>query len=121
MAKHTVCRVGDVSQGRLTPATIGRSPIVLVRLPSGDIRAFGGRCPHHGAALQFGAVSGKTESDTPNNLRFCRPGEILRCPWHGFEFSLVDGKPLAEASAGSPMQLRFYDVEINGDDVVVVT
>lgn len=121
MARHTVCRASEVVPDRLTPATVGRSPIVLVRLPSGKIRALGGRCPHQGAALQFGAVSGMTESDTPNNLTVCRPGEILRCPWHGFEFSLLDGKPLTLAAPNNPMRLRFYEVEVDGEDVVVVT
>lgn len=121
MTKHIVCKVSEIQEARLTRANIGRAPIVLLRLPSGEIRAFGGRCPHQGAPLEYGCVSGMTSADVPNVLTYDHAGEILRCPWHGFEFSLVNGKPLAPPSTASAMRLRFYQVEVEGDDVVVET
>jgi nitrite reductase/ring-hydroxylating ferredoxin subunit len=116
-----VCKVGDVGVGALTEVMVGRSPIVLSRLPSGEIRAVGGRCPHQGAMLRFGCVTGATRGDEPNEVTYGREGEILRCPWHGFEFSLVDGMPTTPDSDSLKMRLRFYEVEVLGDDVVVVT
>jgi nitrite reductase/ring-hydroxylating ferredoxin subunit len=54
-------------------------------------------------------------------LNFCNNGETLRCPWRGFEFSLLDGRPTVPAAPQRPMMLRFYDVEVDGDDIVVTT
>ncbi|MFL1874777.1 Rieske (2Fe-2S) protein [Hansschlegelia beijingensis] len=121
MARHSVCKVDEVAIGALTEVKIGRSPIVLSRLPSGEIRAVGGRCPHQGAALRHGCVSGTTGSDRPNELTYGCEGEILRCPWHGFEFSLRDGLPTTPDSEGLALRLRLYEVEVDGDQVVVVT
>jgi len=119
MAKYVVCKLSELEVGKITPAKVGRSPIVLAKLPSGEIRAVGGKCPHQGAHLEYGCISGKTESETPNQLRYCGYGETLRCPWHGFEFSLIDGMPAVHDPSQMPMRLRFYEVEVNGNDVVV--
>ena len=121
MARHTVCKVEDVEVGRLKPVTIGRSPVLVSRLPTGEIRALGGRCPHQGADLAFASLSGRTDGDEPNVLSYGCPGEVIRCPWHGFEFSLRSGDSLCPGSPTLPLQLRMYEVEIHGGDVVVVT
>ncbi|EKS29857.1 MAG: Rieske 2Fe-2S domain-containing protein [Afipia felis] len=121
MAKHVVCSVDELDVGKITPAKIGRSPIIISKLPSGEIRAVGGRCPHQGADLEFGCISGTTESDAVNEMTFCSYGETLRCPWHGFEFSLVDGLPTVKDETRLPMKLRFYDVHVEGNQVVVTT
>ena len=121
MAKHVVCKIEELDVGKITSAKIGRSSIILSKLPSGEIRAVGGRCPHQGADLSYGCISGTTESDTLNEMTFCNFGETLRCPWHGFEFSLVDGLPTVEDATQMPMKLRFYDVKVEGSDVVVTT
>jgi len=119
MAKHVICQVSDLEVGKIIPAKIGRSPIIVSKLPSGEIRAVGGRCPHQGADLGHGCISGHTESESVNTLEYCGQGETLRCPWHGFEFSLLDGRPIVEGTTHLPMKLRFFDVQIEGSDVVV--
>lgn len=120
MPRHTVCKTSEIEVGLLKPVTIGRSPIVLARLPNGEIRAVGGYCPHQAAHLEYGCISGITNGDTPNELTYDHAGEVLRCPWHGFEYSLVSGDPLVPAPANTKGRLRFYEVAIEGDDVVVV-
>lgn len=119
MTKYVVCKLTELAVGKITSAKIGRSSIVVSKLPSGEICAVGGRCPHQGANLELGCISGTTRSSTPNELEFCNFGETLRCPWHGFEFSLIDGLPAVHDSRKMPMRLRIYQVEVNGDDVVV--
>lgn len=118
--RHTVCDVSTLETGTIKQATIGRRTILLSRLPNGEIRAFSGKCPHQGADLAYGCISGTTTGTHPNEVAFERPGEILRCPWHGFEFSLIDGEPAVKSSASLPMRLRFFDVEIDDGKVVVV-
>jgi nitrite reductase (NADH) small subunit len=41
-------------------------------------------------------VTGTTESDKSYDSRWVREGDILRCPWHGWEFDLSTGKSVAE-------------------------
>jgi nitrite reductase/ring-hydroxylating ferredoxin subunit len=121
MARTIVCKISEVSTGQLTPARIGRTSIVLSRLPSGEVRAFVGRCPHQGAELSAGCVAGAPVSDCPNELAIERHAEVIRCPWHGFEWDMKSGLPLVSEPEAGPLRLHFYRVEIVGDDVVVTT
>lgn len=121
MPRHDVCAVGEVTAGRITPVTVGRRTVLLTRLPSGEARAVLGRCPHQGAPLEFGCITGETVMNGSGKMRMCRQGEILRCPWHGFEFDLASGEPAVAAPGGGRMRLRFLAVETEGDRVVVVT
>jgi len=120
MARHTICDATALEEGKITQAEVGRRKILLSRLPSGEIRAFSGKCPHQGADLAFGCISGTTKGERPNEITYEEAGEFLRCPWHGFEFSLLTGEPAVHANPGSPMKLRFYDVEVDNGKVVVV-
>lgn len=121
MPQQDVCAATDVRPGTLHQVTAGRREIVLTRLPGGEIRAFAGRCPHHGAPLAAGCISGEVVMNGGGTPCMHRAGEVVRCPWHGFEFDLVTGAPLVEAPAGLPMQLRFYATEERDGRVVLTT
>jgi nitrite reductase/ring-hydroxylating ferredoxin subunit len=116
MTKHRVCRVDEVASNVMMPIAMGRGTILLTRLPSGEIKAVGSRCPHQGANLEHGCVTGHAYSDRPNEIHMNRPGQILRCPWHGFEFDLASGKSVADHGK---LRLRQFTVEIEGDDVFI--
>jgi len=121
MARHTVCKVSDVTQGKVFPANVGKARIVISRDTSGEVRAFAGRCPHQGACLEFGQVTEMVEGETVNDLTVDKAHHVLRCPWHGFEFSLHTGQAVVQNNIGKYLRLRRYEVEIDGDDVIVVT
>jgi nitrite reductase (NADH) small subunit len=120
MPEFAVCKAGDLQVGSMVEVVVDHSPIIVSRLPSGALRAIGGKCPHQGASLKYGCISGLTTSSEPNQLRLERCGEILRCPWHGFEFSLVDGASIVPYRR-SRLRLRLYEVRVVGDEVVVYT
>jgi nitrite reductase/ring-hydroxylating ferredoxin subunit len=117
MKRHSVCSVDDVVADKMKPVQIGRATVLLTRLASGDIRAVASRCPHQGASLEHGCVTGRTEGTRSNELHLVDPGSVLRCPWHGFEFDLVTGHALVEKAG---LKLRAYPVEIENGQVVVV-
>ena len=121
MAKHIVCKADEVAVGKITAANLGRLHIILTRLPSGEIRAIAARCPHQGAPLEHGSISGTTRSDNLNEITFCNYGETLRCPWHGFEYSLVDGRPVVENHPRSSMKLRIFETLVEDGNIVVLT
>lgn len=53
-------------------------------------------CPHEFAPLCLGTVSGTTLPSKPGEFIWGRENEIIRCPWHGWEFDLVTGQCLTD-------------------------
>ncbi|MCG8446964.1 MAG: Rieske 2Fe-2S domain-containing protein [Hyphomicrobiales bacterium] len=117
--RHDVCASKEVTIGTLKPVKVGRMTVVLARLPCGSLRAVSGRCPHHGARLEFGCITGLTEAIGRDAMKMEREGEILRCPWHGFEFDLVSGEPAVAPPSARSMRLRFFDVAEDNERVLV--
>lgn len=120
MAWHVVGRLGDLPEGALVSATAGRASIVLVR--RGDsVEALSARCPHQGADLTEGLLTGYVDGPAPGCLTMDPDRWVLRCPWHGFEYDVATGEPLAASPEYRRLRLRRYPVEIDGDDVRVDT
>ena len=117
MTRHLVCRADEVASHAMMPVALGRGKILLTRLPSGEIKAVAARCPHQGANLEHGCLTGYAHSDQPNVLLMDRPGQILRCPWHGFEFDICSGESVADHGK---LRLRRFDVEVENGDVFIV-
>jgi nitrite reductase/ring-hydroxylating ferredoxin subunit len=115
MTRHLICNSADLADGAIVRKA-GRVTLVVVQLPSGKVSAVAARCPHQGADLTHACITGYVCGDRPNELHVERQGEILRCPWHGFEFDLVDGKSVADKGK---MKLRQFAVEVENGDVYV--
>jgi nitrite reductase/ring-hydroxylating ferredoxin subunit len=73
-------------------------------------------CPHELGPVCLGRVGGTTLPSAPGEYRWGREGEILACPWHGWEFDLLTGKPLF----GAVPNLRRFPVTVV-DGTVCVT
>ncbi|MCB9152003.1 MAG: Rieske (2Fe-2S) protein [Caldilineaceae bacterium] len=53
-------------------------------------------CPHELAPLCLGRVSGTTLPSAPGQYNWGHDGEIVACPWHGWEFNLRSGECLVD-------------------------
>ena len=73
-------------------------------------------CPHQLGPVCLGPVQGTTLESQPGEYRWGREGEILACPWHGWEFDLLTGRALADKRK----RLRLYPVTVR-DDTLYVT
>lgn len=109
-----VARVGEIVPGeRKIVEVAGRS--IGVFNVDGRIVAVLNVCPHELAPVCLGRLGGTTLPSPPGELRWGREGEILACPWHGWEFDLLTGKGLADKR-----RLRLYPVSVK-DDTIFVT
>ena len=90
--------------GRAATREIG-----VVRRADGTVDAVRNWCPHKGAPICKGPLTGTMLPGAPGTLTWARKGEILRCPWHGFEFAIATG---ARVFAESRMRLRVYPARI---------
>ena len=89
-----VCRVEDIAPGEKRRVVVGRRPIALCRAASGEFYAVSDNCPHQGASLCAGVLSGTTLATEPGRYAWGQEGEILRCPWHAWEFDVTTGRAL---------------------------
>ncbi len=119
MSRHVIDRVDGIPPGaRKLVELDGRS--IGVFNVDGEFLALRNRCPHHGAPLCQGPVSGTMLPSDPDEYRFSTEAEhqIIRCPWHGYEFRLDDGRGLVKPETS---RVKTYRVEIEAGDVVVYT
>lgn len=94
-----VCAAEDLQPGQMVGTQLGPMPVVVVRAPDGSLHAVLDKCLHQGGPLSRGRLgSASLESSGVGDYRDDRDGEILRCPWHGFEYDIRTGQLLAEPS-----------------------
>lgn len=86
----------------------------------GTFYALRNRCPHHGAPLCEGRVEGTMLPSDPGEYVFSTREEhrIIRCPWHGWEYRLEDGRGLVNPGGN---RVKAYRVAVEDGDVVVYT
>jgi nitrite reductase (NADH) small subunit len=112
-AFYRVAAVEDFTLNELRPVQIAGRTITMVRTEAG-IFAFGGSCPHQGGPLYAGSVHGTMLPSEPDEYVYGQDGQVIRCPWHGYEFSIGTGESIAGAIRG---RVPVYQVEVR-DDVV---
>jgi nitrite reductase/ring-hydroxylating ferredoxin subunit len=110
------CAEADLPPGGRHVVSVRGRDVLLVR--TGDGRVFGvaDRCPHQGARLSGGHVSGEFGCDADSGIRLTRIGEVIRCPWHNYAFDLATGRSVLE-----PDELRVaaYRVSVEDDHIVI--
>src|SRR5690606_25697367 len=94
--------------GRLATEVKGRPIVVFNR--EGEFFALLDRCPHSGARLSQGLLTGLVESDGPGCYSYSRPGEFIKCPWHGWEFDIRTGQSYCNPKT---VRTRTYEVGIH--------
>lgn len=117
MGRHIVGRVSEVpiGQRRIVEAE-GRS--IGVFNVNGAFYALRNRCPHQGAPLCLGSVKGMTMPSKPGEYVWARDGEILRCPWHGWEFDLTNGRSIFNPHK---VRVKTYEVTVEEPEDTVET
>jgi nitrite reductase/ring-hydroxylating ferredoxin subunit len=107
--------------GRASEIPPGSVRIVMVQNPqgigvfnvSGRFFALKNVCPHQGGPLCLGPITGTTRAvhhkGGPPESEWIRDGEIVRCPWHRWEFDIATGKTVFE----SRMRVAKYRVTVD--------
>jgi nitrite reductase/ring-hydroxylating ferredoxin subunit len=108
MAKHVVAAADEIPPGGRKLVEVKGRAIVIFNL-SGDYYALNNRCPHKGGSLCHGRLTGLVESAAPGEYRYSRRGEIIRCPWHGWEFDIRTGRSQCDPQT---LRARNYSVSV---------
>lgn len=91
MAKHIVATIDEIPPGERKLLQI-RGRFIGIFNIDGEYFALRNLCPHQGGPLCKGALSGLLQSDKPGEYQYSRVNEIVRCPWHGWEFDIRTGQ-----------------------------
>src|ERR1043165_9907090 len=91
MARHVVAPVDDIPPGGRKLVQVNGRAVVVFNL-GGEFFALNNRCPHRGGSLCDGVAVGLVQSSEPGNYQYTRKGEIIRCPWHSWEFDIRTGQ-----------------------------
>ena len=106
--RHVVGLASEVPPGgRKIVEVEGRS--VGIFNVHGTFYALRNRCPHQGAPLCLGSIKGLTLPSAPGEYLWAREGEILRCPWHGWEFDITTGRTICDPER---TRVRTYEVTV---------
>ncbi len=91
-------KLSHLEEGKGTIVSVEGIKIALF-LCEGTVFAIKNQCPHMGGDLGEGLLT----------------GEVVRCPWHGWRFSVRTGMMPETDVVG----VRTYEVKIDGDDVLI--
>ncbi len=93
-----VLELGELPEGRVKPVTCEHRTLCLTHF-EGELAALDNKCPHQGGPLAEGSIE----------------GGWLRCPWHGWDFHPLTGKPPGGFDDG----VETFPVEVREDGVYV--
>jgi 3-phenylpropionate/trans-cinnamate dioxygenase ferredoxin subunit len=105
----------ELPPGSRKVVTVGKREIVVLNVED-RLFAIYNRCPHQRAPLDAGPLGGTNLPSPVGEYRFGKQGQILRCPWHHYEFDLETGRCVAD-----PARLRVatYEAKLEGDEIAV--
>lgn len=119
MGDHVIATAAEIGPGCHCLVEVEGSSIRVFNV-DGELVAYENRCQHQFGPVCSGAVSGRYDAsfDTvtlSTTYEWSREGEILSCPWHGWECDLRSEDCLAVPT----VSLRSFEVHVEDGDVVV--
>ncbi len=113
-SRHVVARALDIPPSSRQVVTVEGHEIGIFNV-AGAYYALLNRCPHRAGPLCQGRVRPLISSTEVGEVSYAREDEVLKCPWHQWEFDLRTGHALYDPR----LRARTYTVVQEGDEVVL--
>mgnify|MGYP003108704047 CR=1 FL=1 len=91
--KHRVCRANELNKGEHRIVEIDGKSIGVYNV-GGSYHAIRNLCPHQLAPLCKGHHGGTTLPGKVGEFEYGMEDQVVRCPWHGWEFDVTTGRSL---------------------------
>lgn len=115
MAIHFIASVEDIPVGGRKIVEINRMSIGVFNV-KGQFYALLNYCPHNGAELCKGKIYGTNLESDVHEYIYGKDQEIIRCPWHGWEFDIKTGESLFD----DQVRAKSYPVKVIDGQVGIV-
>lgn len=112
--RHIVATTAELPPGQRKIVKVAGREIGLFNV-NGHYYALRNVCPHKGAPLCRGKIRPLVVSQGIGQIGHEREGEILKCPWHLWEFDIRTGQALYDEN----LRVRTYTVAQEGDELVL--
>jgi nitrite reductase/ring-hydroxylating ferredoxin subunit len=91
-------KIGEVPPGTIREFQVAGKAVAVANV-GGQFHALNNTCMHRGGPLADGPLE----------------GNVVTCPWHGWEYDVTTGKVAQHSSVG----VESYPVEVRGDEIFV--
>lgn len=115
--KHRIGSIEDIRREGCRFVEVNGRSIGVISVGE-EFFAVHDRCPHMGAPMCAGSLSGTLVAAGPQELVYGMQDQVIRCPWHGWEFDLETGRSLLEPDR---VGLKTYRVTQEDGEVVLHT
>jgi nitrite reductase/ring-hydroxylating ferredoxin subunit len=108
----------ELAVGEKRQVVVDGRTLVVGRISDEEWFAVRDVCPHQGAELSRGKLTGTClPAGEPGEYVYAREREILRCPWHSWEFDVRTGENVY--FPGRRYRVKTYAVSAGADGVFV--
>jgi nitrite reductase/ring-hydroxylating ferredoxin subunit len=114
---RALCSAEGLKPGQRQLVDVDGLKIAIVNV-DGELFAFRNECPHMGAPMVHGVVTGTMLPCQPHEYKYGRENEIVRCPLHGWEFDIKTGKSLFDPNG---FRIKTYEVREEEGSIVLYT
>lgn len=114
MTKYVVATVDEIPPGQRKVVQIAERSVGVFNV-NGKYYAIRNQCPHAGGPMCEGVTSGLVRSDSPGTYDYIMRGEIIRCPWHGWEFEIATGQSWLDPTK---TKVRAYPTEVESGETL---
>jgi 3-phenylpropionate/trans-cinnamate dioxygenase ferredoxin subunit len=118
---YAVAKASEIPPGTHKLVTAGGRSLGVYNV-AGQFYALRNVCPHQGAELCRGLVKPWIVSSGPGHFEYEREGEIVRCPWHQWEFDIKTGCMIVDPATRTKsyeVTVERFDVSVEDDSVIV--
>ncbi len=113
--KYAVCALDQLQSGKPL-ITIVNGIEIGVYFSNDQVYAVRNVCPHKLAPVCKGTLGGTMLPGEPCEYRYGLEGQVLKCPWHGWEFSVSSGEALFGISN---RKVKTYPASVEDNQVYV--
>jgi nitrite reductase (NADH) small subunit len=116
-----VAHADEIKDGERILVDIGNREVAIFKL-NGEWHALANVCPHQGAPLCEGKITGtlsavRNEKEDDFDLVYDRKNRVIACPWHAWEFDIATGEHLSNTGYTVPT----YDIVVRDEKLYLKT